>query len=147
MNKEKLSELAELVDAVGLSRLDIRTDDFKIKIAKRKKQTVFKADKQDLIKRTKPISKALDDSSCVAIKAERVGSFYSTHASDMQDSLHVGDILQKDQPIGMIESMGIEYIIKSPEKCVLIETFANDTQPVEYGEILFKLKIVESDNA
>lgn len=81
------------------------------------------------------------------ITSRYVGFFYSTSVSDMVQTLSIGDRVRKGQPVGMVESMGIEHVIKSDVEGILRSMEAIDGQPVEYGQSLFRLELENSQES
>jgi acetyl-CoA carboxylase biotin carboxyl carrier protein len=155
MKKSQLSRLASLVDGRNISRLQINTSEFKMSVSRKGKIDNIQASSAPNLTnsvsmhnlgKSSDIHGKDDNRDELIIKADRVGIFYSTDISDTIDTIHPGDSIVKGQPLCMIDSMGVEHVIKAPFNSVLASIFAKDTQPVQYGEPLFKLLISNNQN-
>jgi acetyl-CoA carboxylase biotin carboxyl carrier protein len=80
-----------------------------------------------------PKSTALD------VKSPMVGTFYKSPEPGAKASVAVGDRVSKGQILCIIEAMKIMNEIESEYSGVVREVLADDAQPVEYGQVLFKI--------
>jgi|SRR5579862_5025474 len=70
-----------------------------------------------------------------AIKSTLVGFF---HSGPVQ--LRVGDKVAKGDVVGVINALGIANDLESPVSGEIIEVLVNEDQPVEFGQVLAKVK-------
>jgi len=75
----------------------------------------------------------------VDIKSPMVGTFYKSPEPSAKAYVAVGDRVSKGQIVCIIEAMKIMNEIESDHSGVIREILAQDAQPVEYGQVLFKL--------
>ena len=68
-----------------------------------------------------------------------VGTFYSAPEPGGTPYLAVGDSVRKGQIICIIEAMKIMNEIESEFDGAVREIVAQDTHPVEYGQVLFRI--------
>jgi acetyl-CoA carboxylase biotin carboxyl carrier protein len=73
------------------------------------------------------------------IKSPMVGTFYKSPEPGAKAYVSVGDRVSKGQIVCIIEAMKIMNEIESEYSGVVKEILAQDAQPVEYGQVLFKI--------
>lgn len=72
-------------------------------------------------------------------KSPMVGTFYSAPEPGAKPYLGIGDRVRKGQIICIIEAMKIMNEIESEFDGVVREIVAQDSHPVEYGQVLFRI--------
>jgi acetyl-CoA carboxylase biotin carboxyl carrier protein len=78
-------------------------------------------------------------SSGVDVTSPVVGRFYKSPEQGGTAYVAVGDRVAKGQIVCIIEAMKIMNEIESEVAGVVKEVLAQDAQPVEYGQVLFKI--------
>jgi acetyl-CoA carboxylase biotin carboxyl carrier protein len=78
-------------------------------------------------------------SGMLEVKSPMVGTFYSAPEPGAKPYVAVGDRVQKGQTLCIIEAMKIMNEIESEFSGVIKESLALDAQPVEYGQVLFRI--------
>ncbi|HEX3865335.1 MAG TPA: acetyl-CoA carboxylase biotin carboxyl carrier protein [Gemmatimonadaceae bacterium] len=73
------------------------------------------------------------------VKSPMVGTFYKSPEPGAKAYVAVGDRVAKGQIVCIIEAMKIMNEIESEYAGVVREILAQDSQPVEYGQVLFKV--------
>ncbi|HEU4995277.1 MAG TPA: acetyl-CoA carboxylase biotin carboxyl carrier protein [Gemmatimonadaceae bacterium] len=73
------------------------------------------------------------------VKSPMVGTFYSAPEPGASPYVAVGDRVQKGKTLCIIEAMKIMNEIESEYAGVVKEILAQDAQPVEYGQVLFRI--------
>ena len=73
------------------------------------------------------------------VKSPMVGTFYGAPEPGAKPYVAVGDRVQKGQTLCIIEAMKIMNEIESEFTGVVKEILAQDAQPVEYGQVLFRI--------
>ncbi len=73
------------------------------------------------------------------VKSPMVGTFYQSPEPGAKHYVVVGDRVAKGQILCIIEAMKIMNEIESEYAGVLREIAAQDAQPVEYGQVLFRI--------
>jgi acetyl-CoA carboxylase biotin carboxyl carrier protein len=73
------------------------------------------------------------------VKSPMVGTFYKSPESGAKPYVAVGDRVSKGQILCIIEAMKIMNEIESEYSGVIREILVQDAQPVEYGQVLFKI--------
>lgn len=77
--------------------------------------------------------------SALDVKSPMVGTFYKSPEPGGKAYVVVGDRVSKGQVLCIIEAMKIMNEIESEYTGVVREILAQDAQPVEYGQILYKI--------
>ncbi len=77
--------------------------------------------------------------SLLEIKSPMVGTFYQSPEPSAKAYVAVGDRIAKGQIVCIIEAMKIMNELESEVDGVVRELNANDSQPVEYGQVLFRI--------
>lgn len=78
-------------------------------------------------------------SNALEIKSPMVGTFYKSPEPGAKAYVSVGDRVSKGQVVCIIEAMKIMNEIESEVSGVVREVLAQDAQPVEYGQVLYKI--------
>ena len=73
------------------------------------------------------------------VKSPMVGTFYKSPEPGAKAYVAVGDRVAKGQIVCIIEAMKIMNEIESEVAGVVREILVEDAQPVEYGQVLFKI--------
>jgi acetyl-CoA carboxylase biotin carboxyl carrier protein len=73
------------------------------------------------------------------VKSPMVGTFYQSPEPGAKQYVSVGDRVSKGQILCIIEAMKIMNEIESEYSGVLRELAVQDAQPVEYGQVLFRI--------
>ena len=70
----------------------------------------------------------------VAVKSDRVGTFYRAAASDGAPVRNVLDQVARGDPVGFVDSLNILHELAAPESGSLIGFSVEDGDDVEYGQ-------------
>lgn len=80
------------------------------------------------------------DSSLQPIKSPIVGTFYMAPSPDAAPFVKVGDQVNPETVVCIIEAMKVMNEIKAEMSGTVIEVCCKDGQAVEYGQALFKVR-------
>jgi len=78
-------------------------------------------------------------SNLLEVKSPMVGTFYGAPEPGAKAYLSVGDRISKGQILCIIEAMKIMNEIESEFDGVVKEILAENSHPVEYGQVLFRI--------
>jgi len=78
-------------------------------------------------------------SNTLEVKSPMVGTFYASPEPGARAYVAVGDRVAKGQIVCIIEAMKIMNEIESEYAGVVREILAQDAQPVEYGQVLYRI--------
>ena len=151
MDLRKVKSLIDLVSESDISELEISEGPDKVKIVKSSKpikethvgksedhyvmerQTV--GNKKDVM--PKEHEEATDGSS--TILSPMVGTFYRAPSPNSKPFVSVGDEIKEGQTLCVVEAMKLMNEIPSDKTGVIREVLVENGQPVEYGQILFRI--------
>lgn len=74
------------------------------------------------------------------IKAPMVGTYYGAPSPDSDDFVKVGQKVSKGQPLCIVEAMKLMNEIESDIDGEIVKILTNDSEPVEYNQVLFQIK-------
>ncbi|HKP88001.1 MAG TPA: acetyl-CoA carboxylase biotin carboxyl carrier protein [Blastocatellia bacterium] len=75
------------------------------------------------------------------IKSPIVGTFYRASSPDSESFVKIGDHVEPDTVVCIIEAMKLLNEIEADREGVIKEILVENGQPVEYGQPLFGIKI------
>jgi acetyl-CoA carboxylase biotin carboxyl carrier protein len=78
-------------------------------------------------------------STLLEVKSPMVGTFYHAPEPGAKPYVTSGQRVEKGQVLCIIEAMKIMNEIESEYSGVVKDVLANDAQPVEYGQVLFRI--------
>jgi len=78
-------------------------------------------------------------STVLEVKSPMVGTFYPAPEPGAKPYVSVGDRVSKGQILCIIEAMKIMNEIESEYSGVVKEILASNAQPVEYGQVLYRI--------
>ncbi len=79
------------------------------------------------------------ETALVAVKSPMVGTFYNAPEPGAEPYVSAGTRVQVGQVVCIIEAMKIMNEIEAETAGVIKELLIEDTQPVEFGQVLFKV--------
>lgn len=83
---------------------------------------------------------AEQDSSLVNITSPIVGTFYQASSPDADPYIKVGDKVDSDSVVCIIEAMKVMNEIKAETGGTVVEVCCKDGQAIEFGQTLFKVR-------
>jgi acetyl-CoA carboxylase biotin carboxyl carrier protein len=75
----------------------------------------------------------------VTVEAPMVGTFYRAPSPDADPYVREGDVIKEGQVLCIIEAMKIMNEIEAEIAGVVREISVEDSQPVEFGQVLFRV--------
>ena len=69
-----------------------------------------------------------------------VGTFYAAPSPDSEPYVRVGAAVSDDSAACIVEAMKVMNEIKAECSGTIVEVCVKNAQPVEYGQVLFKVK-------
>ena len=76
----------------------------------------------------------------IEIKSPMVGTFYGASSPDTEPFCSVGDFVEEDDVVCIVEAMKVMNEIKSECTGTVVEMCVKNAQPVEFGQVLFKVR-------
>jgi acetyl-CoA carboxylase biotin carboxyl carrier protein len=74
------------------------------------------------------------------IKSPMVGTFYTASSPDSDDFVAAGDAVSSDTVVCIIEAMKVMNEIKAECSGTIAEVCVTNAQPVEFGQVLFRVR-------
>ena len=76
----------------------------------------------------------------IEITSPMVGTFYRKPAPDAPDFVEIGSTVSVGQTVCIIEAMKVMNEIKAEKSGTICALVAEDGSPVQYGDVLFRIK-------
>ena len=153
-----VKKLVELLDSSSVDSIEIASDKgMKLRISKTPVQraAVQVAAPMQLAPQLAPLLRASGEMSAISAEAEAppappkvkllevkspmVGTYYARPAPDAKAYVAAGGRIEKGQTVCIIEAMKIMNEIESEFAGVVKEICVQESQPVEYGQVLFRI--------
>lgn len=89
---------------------------------------------------TTTVADSLPSKKLVEITSPMVGTFYRSPAPDEAPFVEIGDTVKKGNTVCIIEAMKLMNEIESESSGKIVEILVENTQPVEYGQVLMRIE-------
>ncbi|HEY9233353.1 MAG TPA: acetyl-CoA carboxylase biotin carboxyl carrier protein [Blastocatellia bacterium] len=160
MDLKEVKKLIELVSEKGFAEFEIEHDGFRLHISRFKEPAVIQATPTPVILSapmpvvTETVAPAAaqpsppvppparpeppkTESAQHLIRSPIVGTFYRSPSPQAKPFVNVGDRVEADQVVCIIEAMKLMNEIQAEISGVIAEIYVQNGQPVEYGQPLF----------
>jgi acetyl-CoA carboxylase biotin carboxyl carrier protein len=145
---KEIKELIDLVTERGLSGLEIERAGFRIRIEGPRPAAVNGVVEAPAIAAPAPapagnaaIAAEPEAEGVHVITSPIVGTFYRAPSPEAEAFADVGSRVSKGKVLCIIESMKLMNEIESDVEGEIVEVYARNGQPVEYGEKLFGIRL------
>jgi len=138
MDLRKLKKLIDLVEASGISELELTEGEEKVKISRNSgvsQPPKLIQSQPEPIKTEKPEIPPVFDGE--PINSPMVGSFYRAASPDSSPFIEIGSTVKKGDVLCIIEAMKLLNEIESEHDGTIKKILVENGQPVEFGEPLF----------
>jgi len=133
-----IKKLIEILEESHLKKIHLRDGDFEISLEKEDfehlKKSMHSYIEKPKAKEEKIIEKEEEKN---YVLSPMVGTFYSTSAPEQPPYVKIGDRVDEDTVICIIEAMKVMNEIKANKKGIIKEILIENAQPVEFGTKLF----------
>jgi len=155
MNVRDLSRLLEAMQATNSNELSLETGDYKLSINRSQTNAVVAVtepiaqpspivqepvEAQPAISSQESVAELVADSNLVDITAPIVGTFYEAPAPDASPFVKLGSKVEVGSILCIIEAMKLMNEIESEYSGTIAEILVNNEDPIEYGQVLFRIK-------
>ena len=150
MNNEEIKDLIKLVSKLGLGKVEIEKDGFKINIkgpnmvpsgiymAPPVAAPITNNTPSPAPVASEPVvSTPTESSSTITIKSSMIGTFYRSSSPDKPPFAEVGSEIKKGDKICIIEAMKLFNEIESEVSGRIVKVLVDDATPVEFDQPLF----------
>jgi len=151
LDHKDLRELIDLISKSNFATFELEREGFRLKLVKNEAPTGAQGVAPRLEPAAPPAAKAPDapggaveaapaGNGLVDVASPIVGTFYEAPSPDAAPFVTVGAAVRKGQVLCIVEAMKLMNEIESEIDAEVVEIVARNGQPVEFGEILFKLR-------
>jgi acetyl-CoA carboxylase biotin carboxyl carrier protein len=146
-----IKELVALMGRHDLTEIDLQEGELRIQLRRGPKETTI-LNPQPAAMLPVPAAPPVQSSSSsakpgaakptkelLAIKSPTPGTFYSSSSPDAESFVRVGSTVTPTTVVCLIEAMKIFNEITADCSGVITEVLVENQQPVEYGQVLFKV--------
>jgi acetyl-CoA carboxylase biotin carboxyl carrier protein len=142
-NLKTVEHLVSLMSQNDLSEIDLREGDLRIRVLRGPRGTPVvtgtAAPAPLAPPPPPPAAPAKPDKRLVEIKSPTPGTFYAKSNPDAEAYVRVGARVQANTVVCLIEAMKLFTEIQAECTGVIIEILVENGQPVEYGQVLFRV--------
>lgn len=150
MDLSELKGIISMMQKSDLSELEIEVKDLKLRLARsgngHSDQTVREvvmhspAPTVATNQPSTPGTESKTDDNLATFNSPMVGTFYRKPSPDDPEFVKVGDKIKKGDVLCIIEAMKVMNEIQAEESGQIVEILAEDSNSVEYGQALFKIR-------
>lgn len=146
----ELKEIINLIDQSNIKEFELEYEGQKIKL---KKQSEHIIETNSIVRNNNPIMgqsvsienqveyiKEIQNKDLVQIKSPMVGTFYKAIAPEKPPFVKIGDKINEDTVVCIIEAMKLFNEIKAEVNGEIVEILVEEGQLIEYGQPLFLVK-------
>ncbi len=147
MNYKEIKELIELMRETDVCELEVERAGTKIRLRRESREaapTVIREVQAVPTLREMPVASAPtvveadEEDETGVVRSPLVGTYYSAAGPDSKLFVEVGDQVDKGQVLCIVEAMKLMNEIEAEYAGVVREIFAENSQPVEYNQPLFR---------
>jgi acetyl-CoA carboxylase biotin carboxyl carrier protein len=165
MNYKELQDFIKAVAKTGVSEVNVKTDEIKLKIKVHSDEkpakhtetiiqqvpvgnpmTTTGVSQQQPVQQTPPANESktektdkeeeTDTSKYIEIKSPMVGTFYRKPGPDKDSFVNVGDTVKEDSVVCIIEAMKLFNEIEAETSGKIVKILVDDASPVEFEQPL-----------
>ena len=156
---EQLHELVTVLNKTDITELTLESGDLRLSIRKSEARvtstvalptpiavstdahaTVIDSTSTNPVAYTSTIADSLPAKKLIEITSPMVGTFYRSPSPDDAAFIEIGDTIKKGSTVCIIEAMKLMNEIESEASGKIVEILVENTQPVEYGQVLMRIE-------
>lgn len=149
MDLKEVKELIDRIESGKLTKFILKRGDFELHLEKEVRsyavaapvvqEEAFQSElpqkgERGGVKHPEPVQ------SGVFVKSPMVGTFYASPAPDQPNFVKVGDTVQENTVVCIIEAMKVMNEVKAGVVGKVLEILIDNSQPVEFGSRLFRIQ-------
>ena len=135
IDKDKIKELTNCLDELGLSELEYADKDLKIKVSKWQHAPSDNSSKK-LEKNLDSELQKEEDISGIKVTSPIIGTAYLAAEPGAKKFAEVGKKIKKGETVMIVEAMKTMNHVPSTADGIIKEICVEDGQPVEYGQTI-----------
>lgn len=147
---QEIRRIVELMNEHDLTLFDLSKKDFHLKLKKGPDMDDLRGALANLApaapapaaapSMTAPAGQLTPVAEGAEITSPMVGTFYRKPAPDAPNFVDVGTTVSEGQTLCIIEAMKVMNEIKAEKSGTICDLVAEDSTPVQYGDVLFRIK-------
>ncbi len=141
--KKDIDDLLKVMEEHNLTKVSVKKKDFEVILEKEGSGVVpihqMMPPPKPQPKEVAPAEEPVQEEHAIFITSPIVGTFYSSPSPDDPAFIKVGDQVDSDRVVCIIEAMKVMNEVKSTHSGKVAEMLIKDGDPVEFGTKLFKL--------
>src|SRR5580765_4890590 len=145
---DELRELADLFDERGLTEFEFENENIRVRLSKMASMPVQAAPPITSAAQTSSSSPAVEESTASAapvsdlfkITSPIVGTFYRSPSPDKEPYVSEGSKVSPETVVCIVEAMKLMNEIQAETSGEVVEIYAENGQPVEFGQPLFGIR-------
>ena len=149
MDIDAIKKIVELMKEHDLSRFELEEEAFRIALVRGAGEEVRMVAPAPAAPVAAPAATpqtaqpaAQEDDGLADIKSPIVGTFYRSSSPESPPFVKVGDKVEKDTVVCIVEAMKVMNEIKADVQGVITEILLENASPVMFGQPVFKVKPV-----
>ena len=135
---DRILELIDLMKEHDLCEIDLKQDDEQIRLVRGGQPVLPVAAAPAAAPAATDSAPAADDN-LITINSPMVGTFYSRPNPDSDSFVQIGDVVNNDTTVCIIEAMKVFNEIQAEVKGKIVAILVDDEEPVDVGKPLFKV--------
>jgi len=139
MQIDVIKKIIALLEESNLKKIHLRDGDFEISLEKDHSSNRNEHVEKHLKEKENSFEKVIDESK-EYIKSPMVGTFYASNSPDQPQFVKVGDLVDENTVVGIIEAMKVMNEIKAGKKGIVKQILVENAQPVEFETKLFLIE-------
>jgi acetyl-CoA carboxylase biotin carboxyl carrier protein len=156
VDPKEIRELIELISRSNFASFELEGDGFKLKLVKEQPATQAGAPQAvPALSSPAPAPAAaanpagaaaeknlepVEEDGIVLVRSPIVGTFYRAPSPDAPDFVEIGAKIKKGQVLCIVEAMKVMNEIEAEIEAEVIDVLVASGQPVEFGELMFRLR-------
>ncbi len=156
MDLKEIQSLIKFVSKSGVNEVKLENEDFKITIKTGATETTVVTQQAPVVAQAPVVqtiptapaeapaadtpateASADEDSKYITIKSPMIGTFYRRPSPDKPNFCEVGDSVESDSVVCIIEAMKLFNEIESEVSGKIVKVLVEEASPVEFGQPLF----------
>jgi len=154
---EQVRELVTILNKTDITELTLESGDVRLSIRKSETRYVAAPAATQMspvvsattaidnvstgsVAHTTTIADSLPARKLLEITSPMVGTFYRSPSPDDPAFVEIGDVVKKGHTVCIIEAMKLMNEIESEASGKIVEILVENTQPVEYGQVLMRIE-------
>jgi acetyl-CoA carboxylase biotin carboxyl carrier protein len=147
---KEIKKLIDFMEEKNLSQFELEVEGFKIKFSKNQQpflptgsvqQVVSTQDSKSLNNQASDQANEEENDNRHFIFSPMVGTFFRSPDPSSPPFADIGERIKKNQTLCIIEAMKLMNEIESDIEGTIDEIFAENGNPIEYGQRLFAIKV------